>query len=283
MSKTEITIKGDIPNGPLYRFFSKNKYAIDFMNGQFRLGWLRGYHRMEGDAREDPTEGTAQYTVNDPNQLSIILNKTTGKEINRIRKPGITNVSSSSLNENYIFCASEVTDNNNLTFLRKRFSEKVKDLPRYVIIYNTRKFTETIAQALGISEYSQYILGLKWFKVEYSKGENLKENESDFYLNVYQKPHKIEGKDFTCECEWRLAVFIKVEPFLVGLKNSSNIMFVSGEERLKRIAEYVRMDVEKLKDSPRILSKYEKKAPLWIENINISHSGGIQKIAKLLE
>jgi len=103
-------IQVNMPQGPLYRFFGKDDHADDFINGKIRLGWLKGYHAMEGDVREDATEGTSQHIYNDPGQLSIILDKTTGKKKGCIRKPGITNISSSSSNEFYTLCTSEVAN-----------------------------------------------------------------------------------------------------------------------------------------------------------------------------
>ncbi len=283
MSQEQIKIKGTFPDGPLYRFFSKDEYALDFFNGCIRLGWLTKYSQMEGDVRGDTTEGTAEYTFNDPNQLSITIDRNTGKEINRTKKPGITNVSSSSINEFYILCASEVTDKINLTQLRNRFSENSPLLPRYVIIGDVKNFTEIIAKTLEESEYCQYIMGLIWFKVEYSKGQNRTKHEPDLYLDVYQKPAFVDKKDYPCEHEWRLAECLKGKGSLLRIKNASKVMFLTGEERLKRIAKYVHMTVAELPNSPAILARYKDEAPLWIEYIIINASPGIQSCTRLLK
>jgi hypothetical protein len=275
--------QANMPQGPLYHFFEKDDHANDFINGEIRLGWLKKYHPMEGDVREDSTESTSQHIYNDPEQLIIILDKTTRKKKGCIRKPGITNISSSSLNEFYILCTSEVADGKNIAELRERFKHKDEPLPRYAIIHDIKMFTEMTAQALELSEYSQYIMGLKWFKVEYSKGQEKTTLQPPVYLEVYQKPASNGEKDFTCEHEWRLAACIKHKILIKSFNNGNNVMFVNGEERLRRIAKYVYMDVKDL--TPEILQSYgedgPEEAPLWIETIAVNHADGLKKCAKL--
>ena len=280
-----MKISQDIPRGPLYRFFGKDAHAYDFINGTIRLGWLKKYHSMEGDIREDTTESTSQHIYKDPEQLSIILDKTTGKKKGCIRKPGITNISSSSLNEFYTLCTSEVSDEKDIAELRERFRDNDEPLSRYAIIHDVKMFTEMIAQALELSEYSQYIIGLKWFKVEYSKGQEKTTLQPPVHLEVYQKPASNGEKDFTCEHEWRLAACIKHKILIKSFNNGNNVMFVSGEDRLKRISEHVYMDVKDL--TPEILQSYgedgSEEAPLWIETITVNYADGFLKCAKICE
>lgn len=271
----------NMPQGPLYRFFRKDYHADDFINGKIRLGWLKGYHSM-GGIRRDTTESNEQHIYNDPEQLSIIFDKTTGKKKGCIRKPGITNISSSSVNEFYTLCTSEVADEKNIAELRERFRDKDEPLPRYAIIHNVKMFTEMIAQALELSKYSQYIMGLQWFKVEYSKGQEMTTFEPPVCLEVYQKPASDGEKDFTCEHEWRLVAFIDlIEIF----NNGNNVMFVKGEEQKKRIAKHVDMDVKDLTDEIKQLYGEDgpEEAPLWIETIIVNHPEGFRKCANLYE
>jgi hypothetical protein len=278
-----MKISKDIPNGPLYRFFSKDEHVNNFMNGNIRLGWLKKYHLMEDDIREDTTEANAQYSCNDPEQYAIMLDKCTGKKKAFISKPGAKNISLGSLNEFYILCTSEVTDEDNLAQLRERFRDKdnSKPLPRYAIIHNVKMFTETVASAMELSEYSKYIRWLKWFKVEYSKGQERNSLKPPEHLEVYQKPAFIGKRDLTCEHEWRLALCIEHKDLITSLNNGNNIMFVTGEKRLLRIAEYADTSVEDLRKSPETLAMYEKETPLWIKCMTVNHPGGLQKCTQL--
>jgi hypothetical protein len=280
-----MKISQDIHKGPLYRFFRKDDHASDFINGTIRLGWLKKYNSMEGDVREDTTEGNSKHIYNDPEQLTIILDKTTGKKKGCIRKPGITNISSSSLNEFYTLCTSEVADEKNIAELRERFRDKDEPLPRYAIIHDVKMFTEMTAQALELSKYSQCIMRLKWFKVEYSKGQERTTLEPPECFEVYQKPASNGKIDFTCEHEWRLAVCIKHKININELNNGNNVMFVTGEDRLKRIAKHGYMDVEDL--TPEILQSYgedgPEEAPLWIETIVVNYSEGFRKCVNLYD
>ena len=85
-----MSIKGPIPDGPLYRFFSKEEYTSAFIEGEIRFGWLGKYSQMEGDIREDLSDGRAEYEVDVHNQLTLSIDRTTGKEIGKTIKPGTT-------------------------------------------------------------------------------------------------------------------------------------------------------------------------------------------------
>lgn len=64
MTNKYLKLSGEIPDVRLYRFFSVRNYAEQFANGKLRFGWQKKYASMEGDVREDTTEGTASFTVN---------------------------------------------------------------------------------------------------------------------------------------------------------------------------------------------------------------------------
>lgn len=281
----KISIEGAIPDGPLYRFFSKDKYATDFINGEIRVGWLGKYQQMEGDIREDPSEGRAEYTADVPNLLTITIDKKTNREVGRSINPGIMNISASHLNEFYILCSSRIANDANLLQLRKRFAKNEKHLPKYVIINDVKEFTESVLQSLEESIYSDYVFGIKWFQVEYSKGKLRKNMEPEPYLEIYQKPKSSndEKKDFTCENEFRLAILMKLKSNILRSKTGSKRLFVQGEERLERMSKYLNMTVEKLKQAPHIMKHYENVTPYWIENITLNNPEDFHGCSQLKE
>ena len=281
MSKTAINICDNYPTPPLYRFFSSDQWADDFIGGQIRLGWLKKYLKLEGDIRQDTTEGTAQYPYNDPDQLTITIDRNTGKEISRIRGHGIAHISSSTLNQFYILCTSRLNKNNTIIQLRERFNDpQNKKLPRYAEIYNIELFTKKIAEALDNSKYTEFIIMKpRWFEAEYSKGKKRSQKEPDFYLDVYQKP-----SEFKIEQEWRLAILIR-DKTSIGLlpKKKQNIMFVKGKARKKRITEYYHIPLENQNINPELYKMQEELIPLWIEDIISEHPGGFHDCVRLLD
>ncbi|MGR3303862.1 MAG: hypothetical protein ACUZ8I_15360 [Candidatus Scalindua sp.] len=152
-------------------------------------------------------------------------------------------------------------------------------------ICKRRKFTESILQSLEKSIYRDYVFGIKWFQVEYSKGKLRKKMEPEPYLEIYQKPKSSndEKKDFTCENEFRLAFLMKLKNNILKSKNGSKRLFVQGEERLERMSKYLNMTVEELKQAPHIMKHYENVTPYWIESITLNNPEGFHGCSQLKE
>lgn len=281
----KISIEGVIPDGPLYRFFPKDKYATDFINGEIRIGWLGKYLQMEGDIREDSSEGRAEYTADVPDLRTITIDTKTNREVGRSIKPGTMNISAFNLNEFYILCSSRIANDANLLQLRKRFAKDKKHLPKYVVINDVKRFTESILQSLEKSIYSDYVLSIRWFPVEYSKGKIRKNMEPEPYLEIYQKPKSSSDgkKDFTCENEFRLAIQMKHKSYISRLKNGPKRLFVQGEEYLERMSKYLDMTVEGLKQAPHIMKHYENVTTFWKENITLNNPEGFHGCSQLKE
>lgn len=220
-----IPIVGEIPQITLYRFFSENSHAESFVNKEIWFGWQKKYQNMESDIREDQTEGNAKYYVQVDNQTTVSFNTKTG-EAYTTTQPGKMEVSSISLNHFYILCASEVTDEEQLKKLRKRFSKSKKKLPKYIKINNVELFTKKIQHHLEKSPYRDCIFDLQWHKVEYSKGQEKGRVDPELNIDVYQKPSCINGKDFACEQEWRLVISMKHEIAIRQKKNASVSSFL---------------------------------------------------------
>lgn len=229
-----ISIQEPIPTGLFIRCFSKDEYAESFFNGNIRTGWLNKYKHMETDVRADSTEGESRFTV-DVDDMTCTT-------------------SGSTLNLYYILCVSEVskgdTTSAEIQNLRSKFSATPGSLAKYIRIHDLRKFTENVVKALESSDYREYVTEVKWYKVEYTKGEERKTIDKFEELELYQKPKKSpDGKIYTDENEWRLAIRIKNDVIVEGRK-CNDLFKISKEEFMGRVTKFLNMTEEEISNYP---------------------------------
>ncbi len=229
-----ISVQEPIPTGLFIRCFSKNKYAENFFYGNIRAGWLNKYKNMEKDVRTDTTEGEARFT-HDVDGMTCMT-------------------SGLSLNLYYILCISEVSEGDTssaeIQNLRSKFSEPPSSLATYIRIHNLQKFTESVVKALESSEYGECIAGVKWYKVEYTKGEERNDNDQLEELELYQKPKMSPGgKIYTDENEWRLAIRIKEDVIVEGRK-CNGLFTITNEEFEDRARKFLHMTREEVRNYP---------------------------------
>lgn len=189
---------------------------------------------MEEDVRVDPTEGESRFV----HDVSGITCTTSG----------------STLNVYYILCISEVgvsdTAAAEIKNLRSKFSETPTSLAKYVRIHDLRKFTDTVVKALESSEYGDCIAEVEWYKVEYTKGEERQGTDKFEELELYQKPKKSpDGKIYTDENEWRLAIRIKNDVIIEGRK-CNDLFTITDEEFMDRVTKFLNMTEEEIRNYP---------------------------------
>lgn len=195
---------------------------------------MNKYKIMEGDVRVDTTEGESKFT-HDVNGMTCTT-------------------SGSTLNLYYIICISEVSEGETLSAeiqnLRSKFSENTVSQAKYVQIYDLKKFTKTVVKALQWSKYGNCIAEVKWYKVEYSKGEERKNTDQFEELELYQKPKKSpDGRTYTDENEWRLAIRIKNDVIMQG-RECNDLFTISNEEFMRRVVKFLNMTEEEIRTYP---------------------------------
>jgi len=288
----------------LCRFFSKKAYADQFVDGNIRFGWQKKYAAMEGDIREDTTEGTASFLVDGNN-------------------PGEYFESGSIAGwESYILCASEIKCDSGLKVLGQRFAALDETESYYVEIFDLDKFTTEVALALKDSMYWNAIDYICWKKIEYTKFQLAGNAPPDVELHSYQKPPYIStyeysnnysGKkislssthiflqgresiakkyfpdnewtktetrhDYTVEAEWRLIVSLKMRH---RIESQQIPLFVDQAERGRRICLKLNIKQEKLKRySKREIDRLVPPSSLWIDTITVSHPTGFDNFVYL--
>jgi len=304
MANESLKLSGEIPQIHLFRFFSVRDYADQFVHGNLRFGWQKKYASMEGDIREDTTEGTASFTVNGNSPGEVI--------------------ESGSISgwESYILCASEVDCAFKLRILSERFSNPEDTSGYFVEIRNLTRFTEEVAEALQKSPYWDAIDYIYWKKVEYNKFEHLGDGPPNVELHSYQKPahistytytNKCTGKtctlgsthmfmsneaelamkyfpstewersetqhDYTVESEWRLVVSIKMR-FKVEQLNIP--MLVTGSEREARICAHLKINREQLTNySTGEIERLVPDSNFWIDTLEASNRNGFDSFLKV--
>jgi len=294
MANKNLKLCGDIPSARLYRFFSLRDYAEQFASGNFRFGWQKKYSSMEGNIREDMTEGTASFTVNGNAPGEIFESGSFGSW------------------ECYILCTSQVDCASELRTLSERFSHPEDKAGYFVEIQDLHRFTEDAAKALKNSPYWDAVDYIFWKKVKYNKFENIGGEPPDVEFHSFQKPAKIStltyknketGKtvtlssshmllmgqgelseeswssaewdktqivnDFTVENEWRLIVSIKPR-FKVEQANIP--MFVTGSERDKRICRHMGISRNQIANfSATEIDQLVPATSYWIDTIEVNN------------
>jgi len=295
----KLKISCEIPSVRLCRFFSKKSYAEQFVNGNIRFGWQKKYTAMEGDIREDTTEGTASFLVDGSN-------------------PGEYFESGSIAGwESYILCASEIKSDSDIRVLGERFAAPNNTESYYVEILDLDKFTTETALALKNSVYWDAIDYIYWKKVEYSKFQLTEHVPPDVELQSYQKPPYIStyeftnnksGKkialssthmylqgresivskyfpesewtksetrhDYTVEAEWRLIVSLKMRHLIESLQIP---LFVDQAERERRICLKLQIQHDNLKHySANEIDRLVPPSSFWIDTITVSNSTGFR-------
>ena len=109
----------------LYRFFSKIEYAKSFFSGSIRLSKIKKYTEIE-DIRADKAEGNAEFLEESDRILSIPIGND-GKPGKPYYRNGIINSGVLLGNQYYILCCSEAKTEEQILFMRKRFSDKNED------------------------------------------------------------------------------------------------------------------------------------------------------------
>lgn len=267
-----ISIQEPIPSGLFIRCFSKDEHAESFFNGNLRAGWLNKYKNMEGDVRDDTSEGESRFT----------------HDVHGIE----CTTSGSSLNLYYIICISEVSTGATLSSeihnLRTKFSGNPTSLAKYVRIHDLRRFTETLVKTLEASEYGDCIAEVKWYKVEYSKGEERKNPDQFEELELYQKPKESpHGKIYTDENEWRLAIRIKNDVIMEG-RECNKLFTISEEEFMNRVTNFLHMTEEEINNYPHsppeeLIASAEPHVQKYMNDLIVDSIGDFSDSCKLCD
>jgi len=160
----------------LYRFFSEERYAFDFLNhGRFRLRTLQYYARIEDSSRRDSSEGVAHFKA--------LHRKDNGNLVDA------GNEYWEAENHTYIFCTSSPDVD---------IEKGKKQLGRYVVKI---QYPNLFLKAIEKAEYPFKVKRLLLKQVSYSKGAEREVdasycNEDSF--SAWQKP-----KTFESEFEYR--------------------------------------------------------------------------------
>jgi hypothetical protein len=160
----------------LYRFFDKEKYALDFLNhGRARLGTLKYYASIEDASRRDSSEGVAHF-----------------KALHRDDNGDLVNTGDEYWNggyHTYIFCTS--SPDVNLEKAKKQWGHYIVKI----------KYPNLFLKAVEKATYPFTVKRSLLKQVSYSKGEEREVDVSycdEDCLSAWQKP-----KTFKNECEYR--------------------------------------------------------------------------------
>lgn len=163
---------------PLFRAFTKERYADDFLQGKFRLGALNRYRRIEDPSRQDIQEGYGHYVDGADHEWHFEF-----------------------AGPIYVLCLSN--PNIDFEYLRSRMGHFV------VRLNNPETFVRTVEGHLcsgGIRSFN----GLHGKAVNYNKGHIIDQevDPSDrALLSVAQKPDT-----YRRECEYRLFTILNQHP-----------------------------------------------------------------------
>lgn len=179
----------------LYRTFSKEIYALDFINnGRFRLGLIDHYAKIEDEKRIDQTEGESSSYVKTTVQ-DVTINQAKS-EISLVEdKSGYLHVRGSRVNPLYLLCTSgkEV----DLDFLREMggFVVRVNDP---TALLNDIENAEPINSKM--EKRGKCIIE----KVLYTKGQI--ENFDPDSIDAVKRSYTQKPPSFKNECEYRFIV-----------------------------------------------------------------------------
>lgn len=179
----------------LYRAFSSEKYAIEFVKkGRFRLGLIDQYVKIEDEKRVDQTEGKSSSYVKSTIP-HVVMNKKT-KEISKVEyKPGYLNVVGSHVNPLYLLCTSgEKVD---LNFLRKIGSFIVR-------INDPLALLDDIQNAKPVDTKMEITGKCKIEKVLYTKGQ-VEDFDPDS-MEAIKRSYTQKPPSYQNECEYRFIV-----------------------------------------------------------------------------
>lgn len=163
---------------PLFRAFTKEQYAIDFVHGKFRLGELGYYRRIEDRSRQDRSEGYGDYFDSQMHQVHTELGGA-------------------------IYVLSFSNPDVDSSVLRKKMGTFV------VRVDDPESLASDVEQYLesrGIRTFN----GVHGRPVEYTKGHIIHRNMDAHQcavLSVIQKP-----KLYQYQCEYRFFTILKKDP-----------------------------------------------------------------------
>ncbi|WP_133299290.1 hypothetical protein [Sphaerochaeta halotolerans] len=252
--------KLDFPR--LYRFFSKNEYAESFFKGKILLSNINKYKEIEG-VRKDKSEGLAEYKQKVLNRQGIKITGD-GKFGESVFNSGTIDCSSFILNQYYILCFSQAETEEEIAYLHKKFSCQSK----YIAITDVKLFTQKVLDALEEAHFESCISSGKWYRVEYTKGNELDYESPPFELSIFQK-----DQSYSDEKEWRLGFCMKDRDCI----NSHDSLVIDNNEYavFKKIAEKFQLTKHYFQDKPNHRDEFKNEfwEAEWKTDLSISLKG----------